>query len=223
MAKEGCRVQMVVLPIDENSVIQGCLVGLGLLFAIYTLVYPYIRRVLDDKVKAVLDVEKDIQKETKQLSEVWSDKKLRTKSIDKLKKLDDDFGIEYEGMPFELYLGFILTLGLFSIPLVIYILSFFGVQIILDLLPYVLHFYFVGILLFILLFILIFFRLNSFLRSDFDEKVANAREAASKELEKVKVTHKKEFSYDAIITDPNRLNSLRGKLKSMYENRKKKN
>src|SRR3989338_6905384 len=126
MVTEGGGFQMVVpsiSPIDENSVIQGCLVGLGLLIAIYTLVYPYIRRVLDDKVKAVLDVEKDIQKETKQLSEVWSDKKLRTKSIDKLKKLDDDFGIEYEVMPFELYLGFILTLGLFSIPLVIYILS----------------------------------------------------------------------------------------------------
>ena len=172
MVTEGGGFQMVVpsiSPIDENSVIQGCLVGLGLLIAIYTLVYPSI--------------------------------KSRTESINKLKKLDDEFGIEYEAMPFELYGGFILTLGLFSIPLIIYILSFFGVQFISNILPYVLHFYFVGILLFILLFVLIFFRLNSFIRSDFDEKMAAARKATSKELEKVKVTHKKEFTYDAIITD----------------------
>ncbi len=204
MVTEGGGFQMVVpsiSPIDENSVIQGCLVGLGLLIAIYTLVYPSIRRVLDDKLKTVLGMETNIQTETKRLSEIGSDKKSRTESINKLKKLDDEFGIEYEAMPFELYGGFILTLGLFSIPLIIYILSFFGVQFISNILPYVLHFYFVGILLFILLFVLIFFRLNSFIRSDFDEKMAAARKATSKELEKVKVTHKKEFTYDAIITD----------------------
>ena len=176
---------MAMLTIQPEAIIEGCLIGLGLVIAVYTLVYPKIESVLDKKAKRVVELEKKFNEESSTLSRFETNKDKRNQKIEDLKKINEEIKTEYL-LPYELYAGFILTMVFFTLPLLVYAFPLFDITILKFFESYTLNFFFLGVLSFAILFFLIFIRLHTMVMNEFDKRIEKVREETNKKLEDIK-------------------------------------
>lgn len=175
---------MVVVSVTESFLIQSCLLSLGLLIAVYTLVYPKIERMLQTQAENVVRLEQEFEKKKKDYSISEKSRETRNIKFEELQKLKDEINSEYSP-PFELHMGLLASMVLFIYPIMVYSFELLGIKLLSGSIPYLLNIFFFGALLFCLLFILIFVRLHSLVTKDFDKMVDKIREATKQSFQQI--------------------------------------
>lgn len=174
---------MVEIILENTFIIESCLVCLGLLIAVYTLIYPKIENIMEEKAKNIVSLESKFQN-------IYGKKKqnINIKDIKEITKqlneLNDELDME-SLKPYELYLGFIISIMLFAVPLVYFSFVVSGFNILYFLESFIPNIFFLGILSFLSLFILIFLRLNSLVTHDFDKKIEKIRNETKEKLKEI--------------------------------------
>lgn len=176
----------MALYIEQPLILEWCLLSLGLIIAIYTLVFPQIKNILKNNINDIVRLEKEMEIKSRELSE-------DTHSVERKKKateigdISDKLDSLYE-LPYDLYAGFIVCMILFSIPLIIYALDSVNITITPGIIKSVIPIFFLGVLSFVILFILIFVRLNSLVREEFDASIIfmkNEKERLNDAIKKI--------------------------------------
>lgn len=174
---------MSSLQIQPEFIIEACLLGIGLVIALYTLIYPKIALILEKQAKNVVELEKKFNEESSHLSKVESNKE-RSEIVGNLRKIDENIKSEYVPS-YELYYGVIISMVLLSIPVLVYAFPIFNIAVLSTLEPAIPKIFFAGLISVVVLFFLIFIRLHTIIMNDFDKKVQKTREDTTKKLENI--------------------------------------
>lgn len=173
---------MVIMSNSGEFIVEISMIGLGLLIAVYTMVYPQIKQIMAKQAQKIVEYEHEFNKQLeKELS--CQDKDVRNK-WQKIKELNDKIDQGYSP-PYELFLGFIVPLSFFSIPIIKISLDNIGISIFPVLDTTLINFVCGGILTSVLLFFLIFVRLHSLAMKDFDKTVKDIRDETNKKFEEI--------------------------------------
>ena len=166
---------MMTIVLFPKDILQICMVGLALVIAVYTLVYPKIEGIMRKKAKKVVDLEIKFDKLRKEISKNGLSTKKYDEMFKEMNNIKEQSNTE-QTPPFELFFGFIICIVLFSIPLVYLSFDWLGITILNFLEGGIIYLICFGILFLVLLFILIFVRLHSLAMANFDKQIKKIRE-----------------------------------------------
>ncbi len=167
-----------------DLVVQVCLIGFGILIAIYTLVYPKIEEIMDSNAKKIIALEKDFDEKRKQY-QIDASKKDREKRWSEIEDIKNKIDDEWKPPP-EVFIFFLFAMGGFGLPIVIISLNILNLPILNNIAGGIPYFVCGGILMTLLIFISIFVRLHSLIMANFDEKVKKIRELTSERYISIK-------------------------------------
>lgn len=176
---------IMITTIETNDIIHICMIGIGLVIAVYTLVYPKIEEIMNKQAKNVVRLEGKFTEKRKEYATNGLSKTNYDTLFKEIKLLRDKIEGEYTPPP-ELFFFIITTLALFSIPLIVISLDGLNISFLNFLYVGLPYFVFGGVLMLVLVSTLIFSRLHGLVMANFDNQVKTAQLEVGKEFKKLK-------------------------------------